>query len=134
MASIPLFESWSASLIINEHTIIQTSWEWKSQKNNVRHSRAVEQNLPVHTNTGKNSSPPTKELTAAYFSSPVSCKDTSQCDKTHLPKGKVNYCSVIKLARKLLRLMKPCLLSDYKLPINYHRNICFYRKHQHIYR
>lgn len=64
MASITLFESWSVSLIINEHTIIQASWEGESLKNNGRHS-PVEQNFPVHTNIGKNSSLSTKELTQA---------------------------------------------------------------------
>lgn len=36
--------------------------------------------------------------------------------KAHLLKGEVNYCYIINLTRKLLRLMKQCLLSDYKLP------------------
>lgn len=43
--------------------------------------------------------------------------------KAHLLKGEVNYCYMINLTRKLLRLMKQCLLSDYRLPMSHHRNI-----------
>lgn len=54
--------------------------------------------------------------------------------KAHLLKGEVNYCYIINLTRKLLRLMKQCLLSDYKLPMSYHRKICLPKeKHLHIY-
>lgn len=55
--------------------------------------------------------------------------------KAHLLKGEVNYCHIINLTRKLLRLMKQCLLRDYKLPRSYHRNIYLPKeKHLHIYR
>lgn len=44
--------------------------------------------------------------------------------KAHLLTGEVNYRYIINLTRKLLRLMRQCLLSVYKLPFNTHRNIC----------
>ena len=44
--------------------------------------------------------------------------------KAHLLTGEVNYRYIINLTRKLLRLMRQCLLSVYKLPLNAHRNIC----------
>ena len=44
--------------------------------------------------------------------------------KAHPLTGEVNYCYIINLTRKLLRLMRQCLLSVYKLPLNDHSNIC----------
>lgn len=54
--------------------------------------------------------------------------------KAHLLKGEVNYCHTINLTRKLLRLMKQCLLGDYKLPMRHRRNSCLPKeKHLHIH-